>query len=71
MRALWICQPRRDELLWSRQDCWAQGQAGRGHIVVLSEEAGIGKSRLVQVVQDEIIGAATLRIDYRLLAGGP
>ena len=44
---------------------WAQVQAGRGHIVVLSGEAGIGKSRLVQVVKDEIIGAATLRIEYR------
>jgi predicted ATPase/class 3 adenylate cyclase len=44
---------------------WAQVQAGRGHIVVLSGEAGIGKSRLVQVVKDEIIGTATLRIEYR------
>ncbi len=46
------------------RDRWAQVQAGRGHIVVLSGEAGIGKSRLVQVVKDEIIGAATLRIEY-------
>jgi class 3 adenylate cyclase len=44
---------------------WVQVQAGRGHMVVLSGEAGIGKSRLVQVVKDEIIGAATLRIEYR------
>jgi predicted ATPase/class 3 adenylate cyclase len=47
------------------RDRWAQVQAGRGHIVVLSGEAGIGKSRLVQVVKDEIIGTATLRIEYR------
>jgi predicted ATPase len=32
---------------------------------VLSGEAGIGKSRLVQVVKDEIIGATALRIEYR------
>src|SRR5207247_2921207 len=43
---------------------WAQVQAGRGHIVVLSGEAGMGKSRLVQVVKDELIGAAALRIEY-------
>jgi len=43
---------------------WAQVQAGQGHMVVLSGEAGIGKSRLVQVVKDEIIGAATRRIEY-------
>jgi class 3 adenylate cyclase len=47
------------------RDRWTQVQAGRGHIVVLSGEAGIGKSRLVQVVKDEIVGAATLRIEYR------
>jgi predicted ATPase len=34
--------------------CWAQVQAGQGQVVALSGEAGIGKSRLVQVVSAHV-----------------
>jgi len=44
---------------------WAQSKDGRGQVVVLSGEAGIGKSRLVQVLHEHIAGEVYTRLEGR------
>jgi hypothetical protein len=44
---------------------WAQGKEGRGQVVVLSGEAGIGKSRLVQVLQEYLVGEVYTKLEGR------
>jgi predicted ATPase/class 3 adenylate cyclase len=44
---------------------WAQSQAGLGQVVLLSGEAGIGKSRLVQVMKAHLAGEPLTRLEWR------
>ena len=44
---------------------WAQMREGMGQVVVLSGEAGIGKSRLVQEVKTHVAGEPHTRLECR------
>ena len=44
---------------------WVQVKEGGGQVVLLSGEPGIGKSRLVQALKDQILDDGTPRIEFR------
>jgi TOMM system kinase/cyclase fusion protein len=44
---------------------WEQAKEGEGQVVLLSGEAGIGKSRLVQVLKEHVEGQSHTRIESR------
>ncbi|MDH3599353.1 MAG: AAA family ATPase [Candidatus Tectomicrobia bacterium] len=50
------------ELLRER---WGQSTEGRGQVVLLSGEAGIGKSRLVQVIKEHAAAEPHTRLEWR------
>jgi class 3 adenylate cyclase/predicted ATPase len=44
---------------------WAQSQDGRGQVVLLRGEAGIGKSRLVETLRERVRGEGATHIAFR------
>jgi class 3 adenylate cyclase/predicted ATPase len=44
---------------------WAQAKDGMGQVVLLSGEAGIGKSRLAQVLKERVGSEGATRIEFR------
>ena len=55
----------REEEVALLQQRWEQARAGQGQVVLLSGEAGIGKSRLVQVLKDHVAYEPHARIEWR------
>src|SRR5207253_3396462 len=55
----------REEEVALVQRRWDQATTGLGQVVLLSGEAGIGKSRLVQVLKEHVTAAPHTRIEWR------
>src|SRR5713226_8962021 len=55
---------REEELALLRRR-WRQAQDGEGHVVLLSGEPGIGKSRLVQELKYKVMQEGAVRIAFR------
>src|SRR5215831_18781584 len=55
----------RDEEVALLQRRWDQASTGQGQVVLLSGEAGIGKSRLVQVLKEHLAATPHTRIEWR------
>ena len=52
----------REQELRLINECWSKAVAGKGQLVLVSGEAGIGKSRIVKAVSDQVAGEKHIRI---------
>ncbi len=55
----------REEELGVLRRRWEQVKAGSGHVVLLSGEPGIGKSRLMQELKEQVSAEGATRIEFR------
>jgi len=55
----------REEELGLLRRQWERAKAGEGQVVLLSGEAGIGKSRLVQELKEQVVQEDATRIEFR------
>src|SRR5947208_4146084 len=69
-----IAQPRgltplvgRESEVTLLRERWEQAKSGQGHVVLLSGEGGIGKSRLVQMLKDHVATEPHVRWECRSL----
>ena len=54
----------RENELGVLQERWTQAQAGEGHVVLLSGEPGIGKSRLVRELKAQVMHEGAAQIEF-------
>jgi class 3 adenylate cyclase len=55
----------RDEELGLLRRRWEQAKQGEGQVVLLSGEPGIGKSRLVQTLKEQVLAEGATRLEFR------
>jgi class 3 adenylate cyclase/tetratricopeptide (TPR) repeat protein len=55
----------REEELGLLRRRWERAKEGEGQVVLLSGEPGIGKSRLVQTLKEQVIAEGATRIEFR------
>lgn len=55
----------RDKELAVLTDSWRRAKSGAGQLILITGEAGIGKSRLIRALHDAVADDAPVRMDYQ------